>query len=589
MDFSSLRHQTDSNYSYPNSNNTINLILVTKKNDNFKKVFLVYHEKYKFTRSDEHYEVELTSKESDAYNDYYKITIAVKDLRFGYVYKFIDHDDKIYYYHENGIEKEEDFNFKETQYDFFQVPFINPIDVTRVNEKFKNRVFYQIFVDRFFRPIDAKENTRINIKWNDNNEITPRTIAGGTLKGIIQKLDYLKELGISGIYLTPIFEAYSNHKYETYDYYTIASDFGTKEDLKELVEKAHKLDILIVLDGVFNHVAFYHPFFEDVLTYGKESKYYNYFMIHNNDIEVTLEKKNFESFGYGFHMPKLNMSNLEVQEYCVNVLKYYKKEFNIDGFRLDVADEVAHSFWKYANRELKKIDKDNFMIAENWHDAHLYLDNNDEFDSVMNYSLLSYILKYVATNKLTSEEFKNGLVNLKYRYKENTNHNLLNLLDSHDTKRFLNYCDKNEDKFLLGFSILFLCNGIPMIYYGDETGLTGEHDPHCRKMFNREDFNVYNNKIGDIMRKIIDLRNKELLNEYDFKIDYIKEKDYLEITLSKDEGNKVIKALINYNYKNPKTINLIDLIPNTSEILYSLNYDNKEKDLFNLGIVVFKN
>lgn len=544
MDFSSLYHRNESIYSYATSEKELKITLRTKHNDDIKKVFVIYNSKYKLL--DEQKEVEISSKLETKYFDFYYIYLKVDDVRVGYIFKIITNDNKTYFYSEGRLISEGSYDFEKAHYDYFQLPYINSSDIVRVNSKFKNRCFYQIFVDRFFDGVDKPINDKINVKWGENDKINRLTFAGGNLKGITKKLDYLKELGINALYLTPIFESYSNHKYETYDYYKIAKDFGDETTFKELVEEAHKRDILIVLDGVFNHVAFYNPMFEDVVKNGKSSKYYSWFMIHNNDDKVDLDKVNFESFGFGKFMPKLNLNNLDTINYVIGICKYYLNNYHIDGYRMDVSDEIPHKFWKKLRFELEKIDPNIFLIGENWHDGHAFVDDGSEFDSLMNYPFTSSVLDFLAYKEINEEEFVSRINMLKVKYKDASNHNMINLLDSHDTARFINLSSFNEDRTLIAFSLLYLYTGIPMIYYGDEIGIDGNNDPDCRKMFIWDE-SKWNKKRFNSIKTLINIHKTYNLNNYDFNIEYSSK--LLKVTIYDRNDNKVIlNELINTCY-----------------------------------------
>ena len=590
MEISALNHECESNYSYPIKENIIKITLKTKKDDDIKNIYLLYNSKYLFKK--ERYLVEIKNKISTKYNDYYYIYLKVEDVRIGYIFKLLDNNDNFYYYSENNILVNEEYDFDKCDFDYFQLPYINKIDIVKVNKKFNDRIFYQIFVDRFFD--GEKEegkgiNDKINIIWGDNDKILRDTFAGGNLKGIIKKLDYLKdELGISAIYLTPIFESYSNHKYETYDYYKIAKDFGDETTFKELIEEAHKRDILIILDGVFNHVAYYSPIFKDVIEKGKKSKYYSWFIIHNNDDQIDLKNVNYETFGFAKYMPKLNLSNKEVEEYVINICKYYLKNYKVDGYRMDVADEIAHTFFKKLRFELKKEDENVFLINENWHNAHLSLDDGSEFDSVMNYPFTSVLIDLLGYKRIDEVEFIYRINELLVRYKDASLHNALNLVSSHDKARFINDCKMNENLALIGYSLLFLYTGTPMVYYGDEIGLDGNNDPDCRKMFiwdkNKRNKNrfIFIKSLIDI-HKTLDLNNED----YSFKIDYLKEYKLLKVFIYNKFNDKeiIINELINLSNEDK---NISSLLNENNSLLLSSNYEIKEKIIKKEGLVIYK-
>lgn len=589
MEFSAIYHNVESNYSYPISKNTLKIILKVKRDDHIKHIYVLYESKYLIMSKQK--EVEMKDKISTRYNDYYYIYLKVEDVRIGYVFKIIDTNNKVYYYSENKLISEDNYDFKKCHYDYFQYPYINEIDILKINKKFSKRVFYQIFVDRFYDGLKNENiviNDKINVKWGENDKIDRFTFAGGNLKGITKKLDYLKDLGINALYLTPIFESYSNHKYETYDYKKIAKDFGDETSLKELISEAHKRDILLVLDGVFNHIAFYSPIFLDVVKEGKKSKYYKWFIIHDENGKVDLDNVNFESFGFGKFMPKLNLNNKETQDYVIDICKHYLNEFNIDGYRMDVADEIPHNFFKRLRSELKLIKDDIFLISENWHDGHASLDDNSEFDSIMNYPFVASIIDFLGYNEIDEEEFVNRINLLLIRYKDQTLHSVLNLLDSHDKARFINEVNFNEDKALIGYSLLFIYSGIPMIYYGSEVGLDGYNDPDCRKMFIWDE-NKWNKKRLLFIKSLIEIHKALDLNneDYSFKIEYLKDKHILKCSINNkfNTDNIILEEYINTSLK--EGININELFDNNKKtVLLSNNY--KDNRLNMNGFIIVK-
>ena len=200
-------------------------------------------------------------------------------------------------------------------------------------------------------------------------------------------------------------------------------------------------------------------------------------------------------------MPKLNCDNKEVQDYLIKVGKYYIEEFDIDGWRLDVSDEVSHAFWKRFRKEIKDTKKEVVLIGENWHDANSYL-RGDEFDSIMNYAFTKALLDYLAFNKFDSLDMSAKLNELLTRNTSTVNKMMLNLLDSHDTLRFYTEVKNNLDKYLIAIALLFFYEGVPCIYYGDESLMEGGYDPDSRRGFVK---NV-DNEAYNLIKKLAHIR-----------------------------------------------------------------------------------
>ena len=305
----------------------------------------------------------------------------------------------------------------------------------------------------------------------------------GNLRGIIEALPHIQELGAGMIYLNPIFNSpVTPHKYDTYDYMHIEPSIGTEDDLRELVREAHKRDIRVILDGVFNHTSRDFFAFKDVLAHGRDSKYWDWYWLNDwplTDIS-TPTQPNYKTFAYFAYMPKLNMSNPEVQDYFINVCCHWVKVAGIDGWRMDVADEIDHVFWKRLRAALHAINPETIIGAEVWHPAFDFLEG-DEWDTVMNYHFLKAVKRFVATGELTASGFVDQIGFMRGMLHPNAWPIMWNLLDSHDTMRFQRVCGDDLDKYRLAVGIQMLSTGMPIVYYGDEYGLTGDNDPDCRR------------------------------------------------------------------------------------------------------------
>nr|MCR5153493.1 glycoside hydrolase family 13 protein [Lachnospiraceae bacterium] len=313
-------------------------------------------------------------------------------------------------------------------------------------------------------------------KWG--SKPNPKSFAGGDLKGITKKLSYLKDCGIDSVYLTPVFTSVSNHKYDISDYYTVDPQFGTNKDLKELVEEAHRLGMHIVMDAVFNHASENLKEFKDVVEKGLKSPYYNWFIVHGDTVNV--KKCNYETFASCTYMPKLNTGNPEVQKYLIDIAVHYIKEYDIDGWRLDVSDEISHDFWRSFRKAVKGAKEDAVIIGENWHDAYSNL-QGDQYDSIMNYAFTKTCLDYFATGEKNAEETAWKLNSILMRNKDGVNQMMLNLLDSHDTLRIFTEVGKDRNKFKNALALLYFFKGVPCIYYGTEILTEGGFDPDCRR------------------------------------------------------------------------------------------------------------
>ncbi|MDD3712790.1 MAG: glycoside hydrolase family 13 protein [Candidatus Izemoplasmatales bacterium] len=479
------RHYESKEYIYPIATNKMHVKLEILCGQ-IDKVSIKYWKRFKET------EYSLVSMENFSLkfdSPYYEVVIEnYEQFRYLNYYFILEKDNEIYYLGKDALSKNIPLRFFEYQY-------VNENDVFQLPKWVSGRVGYQIFVDRFNRVKTSDENS-LFVDWK--SEPTRENVYGGNLRGVIEKLDYLEELGISLIVFMPIFKAKSNHKYDTVDYFAIDPTYGSEEDLIDLVKKAHQKDIKIILDGVFNHIGYYANEFQDVLKNGKKSKYYSWFSFDKNN------KENYLAVGDYKWMPKLNYESDDLCEFIISVGKYWLEKCNIDGWRLDVFDEIEERFRNRFSQEIRKTKKDVLLISETWHDGYELLASH-QVDSVMNYLFRDYVIDYFINQKLSAEEFVKKLDWLRFRYPEPLMHGMYNLLGSHDTERIMNRANGNIHNLLLAYAFLVFSQGVPVIYYGDEIGMTGAVDPGCRKAM---EWDKVGNEMFREIKSLLDIRNK---------------------------------------------------------------------------------
>lgn len=472
-----ILHIPDSRFCFEAEEKELVIRLRMAREDERADVSLVYACKYDFTFERQRKKMQICY--SDRLYHYYEIKMKLTDVRFAYIFE-IEEEGETFYYSEDGVSKT--YNFEEGFYNFFQMPYLNSNDRMEVVDWMRSAVFYQIFIDRFRQGDLKKPQDYINMKWGDIP--TPKSFAGGDLKGITEKLDYIRGLGVNALYLTPVFSSISNHKYDISDYMEVDPQFGTKEDLFRLVDTAHEKGIRVVLDAVFNHCSMNMRQFQDVLKKGKKSRYYDWFLIEGDYPDP--EKMNYECFAACNYMPKLNTANPEVQEFLIDIALYWIREAGIDGWRLDVSDEVSHDFWRRFRKAVKAENPNCVIIGENWHDAYPYL-MGDQYDSIMNYSFTKACLDYFAKGVFSAKEMADKLNGNLMRNYEQVNFMMLNLLDSHDTHRFFTEVKKDKKKLLAALALEMIFPGAPCIYYGTEICMEGGYDPDSRRCFSWEE------------------------------------------------------------------------------------------------------
>ena len=474
MNIQAIYHRPESNYCFATDGKTIVLRIRFAKGEQICKLSVWYNIKYHIAQQQFKQKMQLIA--SDTQFDYYKATLRLGDPRLAYLFYF-EYDNKPYYFCEDGLVST--YNFNLAYFNSFQFAYINDDDVIQNVGWLNNAVFYQIFVDRFCcsdKAIGIK--SKINAEWDELP--TPTSFYGGNLDGITEKLDYINGLGATAIYLTPIFKSKSNHKYDTIDFYCIDESFGDKESLKRLVEKAHEKGMRVVLDAVFNHVSHDFARFKDVMEKGKKSKYFDWFVIDGE--KIRQDPPNYACFGDCEYMPKLNTCNKEVQNYLVDVMLYWMKECDVDGWRLDVSDEISHGFWRKVREAVKSQKSDSALIGENWHNSESFL-RGDQFDSIMNYALTKRMMDFWVDESIDEKQLADRLNSLYMRYSDVTNNMMFNLLDSHDTARFFTKVNKDRNRLLCAIATLVFLPGSFNLYYGTDILLEGEYDPDCRRTF----------------------------------------------------------------------------------------------------------
>ncbi len=471
MNPQALRHLPRDLDCFPVDAHTFVVRLRTARGD-FDKVCIEYSlNKYAWWQERQHEEMTLWLR-STLY-DYYTITLRGSDTRLAYLFE-LTAGDTTHFYSEEGLAETYDHRF--SYFSHFQYPFIHPCDVHTVVPWADTAVMYQIFPERFAN--GGVEKNYINAEWDDKPK--PKSFYGGDLPGITQHLDYITDMGFNCVYMTPVFPAISNHKYDIMDYFDVDAGFGGKEALKELIDAAHQRGIRVMLDGVFNHCSNQNPLFIDVVKQGKASPYFDWFFIDGDTVDE--EKINYQTFASVPYMPKLNTGHPAVIDYCCDVARHWVEAYGIDGWRLDVMDELSIAFLRRFRAAVKAANPDALVIGELWHDPGVYL-RGDQLDGMMNYGLTKALMDYLAFGTRDAVGAADDLIRTLTRVTQPASRMMMNLIGCHDTDRFLTWLKGDTDKLKLAFAILFFFPGIPCVYYGDEIGMEGGYDPDCRRAF----------------------------------------------------------------------------------------------------------
>ena len=552
-----LWHQAKSEYAYAYDKNTLHIVLRTAKND-LNNVRLIFGDPFEWVGKKpkwKHTISNMTKRYQTDDFDYYFIAIKPPYLRTKYAFLLDDSKD-IYLFGSRQTKKITGKNAYYNTYDlseYFNYPYINHEDLHHTPNWVKDTVWYQIFPDRFY-----SKNRTSTLPWG-KLPVSNHELYGGDLKGVIEKLPYLHDLGVTGIYFTPIFKSPSAHKYDTTDYFLIDPQFGTNEDFKALVEKAHKLNIKVMLDGVFNHAGYDHPFFQDVIKHGEDSIYKDCFFIDQHPVvNFPLNEQgkptnyygldlNLKTFAFTPYMPKWNTSNKLAEEHLLSCITYWIEHYDIDGWRLDVSNEISHDFLRKIKAVSRKAKKDTFILGENWDSSTPWL-LGDQLDSVMNYDLSYPLWKYLE-QEMDVRTFRSIVTTYLAKTPKHVMENMFNLVGSHDTIRIKRRLNDDIRRMKLAYGFMFLSSGAPNIYYGDEIGMTGEHDPDNRRCM------LWDEKEQDLefknfIKHLITLRNTHpSFKDYDY---HFIESNILAFT--KTYENDSILVLINNS--NKRTLSL---------------------------------
>lgn len=514
MEFNGVFHQAYDNYCYPL--NEDELIINIKTGYDVKEVNIILGDPFAagILGGGETWNGDkqpIIFKKKLKHQIWWTTTVKPPFKRLKYYFELITEDERWFYF-EDGFVSAEQMALEGRSRQCFVFPWMNPCDIPVTPKWVNDTIWYQIFPDRFCNG-DHSIDPDYVVPWRNRGKVKNEECFGGDLEGIIQKLDYLKELGINGIYLTPINESPSNHKYDTTDYAKIDPRFGDEDTFKRLVLEAHKRDMRIMLDGVFNHCGYYFAPWQDVLEKGADSEYYDWFMINEWPLDFkhgAAKKGQFYTFGFFDNMPKLNTNNPAVRKYFIDICANWVDNYHIDGLRLDVANEVSHRFCKELRARLKEINPDIYILGEIWHNALPWL-RGDEFDAVMNYPLGESIKDFWIDKSQTNQDFEYTINRCYTNYMQQTNDVLFNLLDSHDTKR-LRSDTKNLDQYFAQLAVLFAMPGSPCIYYGTEIAMPGSYDPDCRRCMPWDDIEAgrFKERI-EMVSKLIHLRASEPL------------------------------------------------------------------------------
>jgi len=504
MQFSAIEHRSTDNFCYPLNENE--LMIGIKTGSDIRRVFIVYGDPFDGSVTPDGWawegkRQEITRKKDLPYHTWWQVTVTLPYGRCKYCFELHGQDEgDVRYCLENGLYTADELvTLRRITGNFpgFEFPWLDGAECVRVPDWVPRTVWYQIFPDRFCRDIASQKPNAL--PWPAAKDVvTNNEHYGGTLRGITEKLGYLADLNITGLYLNPVNASPSVHKYDTSDYLNIDPAFGSADDLHTLVKEAHARGIKVMLDGVFNHCGWDFALWQDVVRNGKASPYFDWFIVKEWPFETVAEpecetaaSRNFPSgtngksgrysvFAYVDVMPKLNTNNPAVVDYLLNVCETWVRSYDIDGLRLDVANELSHTFCRQLYRRMRSLKKDFYLLGEIWRSALPWL-RGGELDSVMNYPLALCFWKFFCDKTLPALTLEREINAVFTAYPEPVTVGLFNLLDSHDTPRLFTRNDGDVSAVWQQYALLLSLPGSPCIYYGSEVLLAGGNDPDCRR------------------------------------------------------------------------------------------------------------
>lgn len=406
----------------------------------------------------------------------------------------------------------------------------------------KDAVFYQIFPDRF------AQSDRVNKPVHLEPWDAPPTyhgFKGGDLLGIVEHLDYLEDLGVTAIYLNPVFQSAANHRYHTFDYYQVDPLLGGNDAFHELIDAAHERNMRVVIDGVFNHASRGFFQFNHILENGRASPYLDWFRVYGFPLHAYEEHRppNYAAWWNLHALPEFNHDNHEVREFLWRIGEYWIEQ-GADGWRLDVPNEIGTpGFWEEFRRRVKTVDPDAYLVGEIWGDARMWL-QGDRFDAVMNYLFTKACIGFFAgyhldhsqvtdvgyapVPVLNAQEFAKRVESLLDRYPREATLAQLNLLDSHDTARFISIAGGKRSPLMLATLFQMIYVGVPCVYYGNEVGMVGKKEPDSRRGFPWHRKQTWDTELLTWFKRCISLRRSNAVLRYgQFRTLYAKKDVYV--------------------------------------------------------------
>ena len=440
-----------------------------------RKVEVVYNDPYIRLNTEEGlywpFHVVEMKKTGDTYTNYYfSVTIPCELHRLKYYFRLYD-DCECLQYSESGFTKD----YRHNDLAMFFIPYITKSNIFTPPSWIDNVVWYQILPVRFNR----------------------------NLRGITEKLEYLRDLGFNGLYLNPVYYAHSYHKYDVIDYTMVDPELGTEDDFRELCDKAHQLGFRVMLDISFTHCSDENPMFRDVVEKREKSLYYQMFKVSVDESgELT-----YECFGMIRSMPKFETEAFKTITYFANVVIRKWMRLGVDAWRLDVANEISDHMLSEVKHVIRDVKENTYVVGEIWHNATEWI-SDDGLDGVTNYAVSRAILAFICDPRHDIFQYRSAVDEIIHSYTLKQLKACMPLIDSHDTPRLRTICNHDKDKVKAALLLLLTFYGTPSIYYGTERYMEGGGDPDNRRPTNWDDHSEDVADLMNICRIFIRLRKE---------------------------------------------------------------------------------
>lgn len=594
MEKAAIYHRPESEMAYLAGKNQFRIRLRTKHSD-VHQVEIIYGKldqirKQKLGQAPDDTEVIHPNVEAmkcilktDLY-DYWEVTIPVKVReRTQYLFHLIgDHDGELLYDAVNVRVYMADFLEKSTP---FNTPYYQNMFLTQSSpEWMKHTVWYQVMIDRF---ADGNENNEPleKARW-DLDKSTVDNFYGGDLRGIIDHLDYLDELGINGIKLSPIFASYSNIKNDPIDLYDLSYMYGSKEEFREFVQKAHQRGMRVMVQLPLDRMSDMSLQWQDVQRDGAQSRFASWFKIRQFPVQAPAENeapdKNYLVTEQNIHMLKLNLQSPAVQQYLLETARYWIETFDIDGWEILNADEIDQTFINLVTQQMHSIKADFVVTGE-----YQYLPNGDlskgYIDSANNVPFYTIMHDFFINHQLNVTDMISRINDTLMKNTVHINQTLINEVENFQTPRLISECNGEEDLARAIIAFTFMQIGIPSLMYGTEVGVSGKEFPENLAPMKWKDEDQ-SKEMLQFMKKAIAMRREyaDLLNDGTLEWGQLSNK-YRYFTLTREFENQKLFCLFNFGYGSVKVV-----IPQNSEIVLSQNLMQDENKIAQNGFVILK-